>query len=206
MNEIITKEDVIAVIKSFIDVNDGDEATAAIILGIGGELLDISSDKMLEALGRADSIGLKPKMQMIARFNLQGHNINDVYTGGFNFTIDGKDIPFDFDASGTNKQITGEWLYESGYGAFFNEFTISDVYDSELRKLGVNPYKINAKKLASATAINEFYVEALDHNGEELSVRVQIIDIYFEDRDSGERYYLSKDVVEDFNQRALIDE
>lgn len=80
------------------------------------------------------------------------------------------------------------------------------MYDSELRKLGVNPYKINAKKLASATAINEFYVEALDHNGEELSVRVQIIDIYFEDRDSGERYYLSKDVVEDFNQRALIDE
>ncbi len=204
MNEIIAKEDVIAVIKSFIDVNDGDEATEAVILSIGGELLDVSSDKMLALI--KDGVGSKPKMQMIARFNLQGFGIDAVYTGGFNFTISGKNIPFDFDASGTSKQITGEWLYESGYGAFFNEFSLSDVYDNELHELGVNPYKIDAKKLASATAINEFYVEALDKSGEELSVRVQIIDIYFEDRDSGERYYLSKDVIEDFNQRALIDE
>ena len=204
MNEIITKEDVIAVIKSFIDVNDGDEATVAVILSIGSELLDVSSDKMLELLN--DGVGAKPKMQMVARFNLQGFGIDAVYTGGFNFTINEKNIPFDFDASGTNKQISGEWLYESGYGAFFNEFTVSEVYDNELRELGVNPYKIDAKKFASATAINEFYVEALDKNGEELSVRVQIIDIYFEDRDSGERYYLGKDVIEDFNQRALIDE
>ena len=80
------------------------------------------------------------------------------------------------------------------------------MYDNELRELGVNPCRIDAKKLASATSINEFYVEALDKSGEELSVRVQIIDIYFEDRDSGERYYLGKDVIEDFNQRALIDE
>lgn len=204
MNEIITKEDVIAVIKSFIDVNDGDEATEAVIFSIGGELLDVSSDKVLELI--KDGVDSKPKMQMIARFNLQGFDIDTVYTGGFNFTINGKNIPFDFDASGTSKQITGEWLYESGYGAFFNDFAISDVYDNELRELGINPYKIDAKKLASATAINEFYVEALNESGEELSVRLQLIDIYFEDRDSGERYYLSKDVIEDFNQRALIDE
>lgn len=206
MNEIIQKEDVIAVIKSFLETNDGDESTTAIILGIGGELLDVSSDKMLEILDGADDTIPRKKMQMCARFKLEGNNIASVYTGGFNFTVNGKDIPFDFDASGTHKQITGEWFYESGYGAFFNEFVISDVYDNELCKIGVNPFKIDAKMLASATFINEFYVEALDNSGEELSVRVQLVDIYFDDRDSGERYYVNKDVVEDFNQRALTDE
>lgn len=44
----IEKEDIIAVIKSFMDINAGDEASEELILAIGAELLDVSSDTMNE--------------------------------------------------------------------------------------------------------------------------------------------------------------
>ena len=48
MNTMIFPEDVDNVIQSFLMVNEGDEATEALILAIGAELLDISSDEMAE--------------------------------------------------------------------------------------------------------------------------------------------------------------
>ena len=50
MNTMIFPEDVDNVIQSFMLVNNGDEATEALILAIGAELLDISSDTMLERI------------------------------------------------------------------------------------------------------------------------------------------------------------
>lgn len=48
MNKLIEPEDVIAVIKSFMDINAGDEATEDLLLAVGAELLDVSSDTMNE--------------------------------------------------------------------------------------------------------------------------------------------------------------
>lgn len=52
MNMTIFPEDVTNVVQSFCMSNAGDEATQALILSIGAELLDISQDKMLEMIGR----------------------------------------------------------------------------------------------------------------------------------------------------------
>lgn len=48
MNNIIEASDVVAVIKYFLKMNEGDEATEDIILAIGAEILDISIDTMCE--------------------------------------------------------------------------------------------------------------------------------------------------------------
>lgn len=50
MNRMLFAEDVDNVIKSFIIVNDGDDATESLILAIGAELLDISVDTMAERI------------------------------------------------------------------------------------------------------------------------------------------------------------
>ena len=55
MNTVIFPEDVDNVIRSFIDVNKGDEATEALILAIGAELLDVSSDTMLERISKEEN-------------------------------------------------------------------------------------------------------------------------------------------------------
>ena len=44
--------DVISTIKSFFDVNRGDESIENIILTIGAELLNISTDAMYEAIDK----------------------------------------------------------------------------------------------------------------------------------------------------------
>ena len=48
MNTIIYPEDVVAVIQSFLACNAGDEATEEILLAVGAELLDVSTDTMNE--------------------------------------------------------------------------------------------------------------------------------------------------------------
>lgn len=52
MNEFIFPEDVTEVIGSFLWRNKGDDATEALILSIGAELLDVSPDKLLEMLDK----------------------------------------------------------------------------------------------------------------------------------------------------------
>lgn len=52
MNTVIFPEDVDNVIRSFVNINNGDEATEALILAIGAELLDISSDTMVARISK----------------------------------------------------------------------------------------------------------------------------------------------------------
>ena len=47
MNTMITPEDVVDVVKSFLDCNEGDEATECLILSIGAEMLDVSEETLM---------------------------------------------------------------------------------------------------------------------------------------------------------------
>ena len=55
MNTMLFPEDVANVIQSFYLCNKGDEATTDLLLTVGAELLDISSDKMLEMITEGPS-------------------------------------------------------------------------------------------------------------------------------------------------------
>lgn len=50
MNSIIDATDIIAVVKSFCDINKNDESTIELIMAIGAELLDISVDTINEMM------------------------------------------------------------------------------------------------------------------------------------------------------------
>ena len=50
MNTVIFPEDVTNVIQSFVLISGGDESSVNLILAIGAELLDISSDTMAEMI------------------------------------------------------------------------------------------------------------------------------------------------------------
>lgn len=55
MNEIITPEDVVAVVKSFLTCNEGDETTECLMLSIGAELLDVSEETLIEMIDKTES-------------------------------------------------------------------------------------------------------------------------------------------------------
>lgn len=50
MNTMLFPEDIDNVVQSFCAVNEGDESTIDLILAIGAELLDISSDEMYDRI------------------------------------------------------------------------------------------------------------------------------------------------------------
>lgn len=50
MNTMLTPEDVVAVMKTFLAYNAGDEATECLILSIGAELLDVSEETLMEMI------------------------------------------------------------------------------------------------------------------------------------------------------------
>lgn len=50
MNSILVPEDVVNTIKSFVAWNEGDGDTISLLLSVGAELLDISSDTMYEMI------------------------------------------------------------------------------------------------------------------------------------------------------------
>lgn len=64
MNKVITPDDVIGTVKSFVDCNSSDDSTINIVLAIGAELLDVSSDTILEIINddrECPNCGCKPK-------------------------------------------------------------------------------------------------------------------------------------------------
>ena len=48
MNTLITAEDAIIVLKSFMDINEGDEATIKLLVSFAAELLDITEAECLD--------------------------------------------------------------------------------------------------------------------------------------------------------------
>ena len=52
MTHMLTGAEVLCVLKHFMAANEGDEATEALILSIGAELLDVSTDRMMELIGQ----------------------------------------------------------------------------------------------------------------------------------------------------------
>ena len=56
MKTVISQKDVCGVVRSFLNINEGDEATEDLIFAIGAELLDISSDKMREMIGDREGV------------------------------------------------------------------------------------------------------------------------------------------------------
>lgn len=50
MNTMITPEDVIEVLRSFLSYNEGDELTECLILSVGAELLNISEETLINMI------------------------------------------------------------------------------------------------------------------------------------------------------------
>ncbi len=134
-------------------------------------------------------------------------DVADISVGGFIFEIDGKNVPFDFEASGV-KIEEGLVNFQSGYGPFFNAHYLDDSYDDEYEKLGIQRNSLTASVLAATEKIEEFYVTIWDGNGEEYGIgvnsdpdadfRLEVIEIEFADENAN-CYEVASDVIRCFN-------
>lgn len=165
-------------------------------------------------------------MQMLADFRLyrkkKGTNIFELLTkedldsispGGFSFEIGEKVIPFDFDAQATSEE-NGVFSYASGYGPFFNDFELTDCFDEEYEALGIAREEISPEMLASVTHIQEFFVNfeiksACGDNGigdntdPDAEFLIKLLNVKFEDRESGKVFAVDEKVLGEFNGKAV---
>ncbi|MGN0485544.1 MAG: hypothetical protein ACI4HI_18550 [Lachnospiraceae bacterium] len=91
-----------------------------------------------------------------ANFEVYGAEI-----GGFEAVIDGKNIPFDFDAFSYDVRKIAEntyhFQYESGNGVMFREYHIFKDFFEEYERLGVQVSELTAERLASMKELTEFH-------------------------------------------------
>lgn len=168
------------------------------------------------------------KVQMTARFQILRRMPDGVWApqsndelswmsvGGFCFIINGKKIPFDWDAGATTQLQPGVYEYESGYGPFFNDHEISADLEGDLNAIGLSRSDLNAKFLASASEIDEFHI-SLDDNlsYDDISIgllednadtnaafHIKLLSVSFTDdgqQDGDEPFWVEQDAIDRYN-------
>lgn len=127
--------------------------------------------------------------------------------GGYCFVINGKEVPFDWDAFSGNEE-NGVFEFETGYG-LYNDFELSDCYDSDYEKLGISRDDLTAKFLASPEQIKEVHMNFIDENGDECDFgwnedsedfKIKLLEVSFSDLDNLEEYTVNQEILDKFNK------
>ena len=157
-------------------------------------------------------ISMYIKFQLFAKENgnlimLTKENTDGLSIGGYYFIIDGKEIPFDWDAfSGSEED--GVFEFETGYG-WFNDYDLSECYDEDYDQLGISRADITAELLASVEQIKEVHMNFLDENGEECDFgwnedaedfKIALLEISFAEVESDKEYKVRQEVLDKFNE------
>lgn len=141
---------------------------------------------------------------------MNNEEARSVSIGGFSFAVDGKSIPFDWDAFyGTeHDNVFG---FETGRGFAFNDFELADYYDEDYADMGIKREDLTAEYLASTNYIEEFLVDFEDGDKEveigycndnadnDAQYKLELIEIAFKDMDIGISYDVKPDVLKAFN-------
>lgn len=153
-----------------------------------------------------------PKVVMEAMIRLcfptpfqRNHSVIDI--GGFDFKVDGINIPFDFDAAAYSiletandfKMITISFY--TGTGPFFNDCHLSDAYDQEYMENGLERSSLTASFLSRTSEISEFFTGA-EVNGQECSPLVELLEVILLDGNC--EYPIAQNVLNKFNAQQKL--
>ena len=137
-----------------------------------------------------------------------------VSIGGFSFVINGNTIPFDWDAF-TGNEKDKKFYFETGTGWFFNDYELTDCYDEVYEDMGIKKETITAEFLASATEIEEFFVDFetvegsegqtgwfADNRRDDVQYKINLLEVEFYDIENSKSYPVAQEVLDKFNGKA----
>lgn len=142
---------------------------------------------------------------------LDKKEIDSLSIGGYYFIINGKEIPFDWDAFSGDEE-DGVFEFETGYGFLFNDFELSDCYDEDYLNLGIERKDITASYLASVEDITEFHVNFINKNNEECDLgsnqdieryKIKLLEVTFTDIMADKDFFVNQSVLDNFNKEAM---
>ena len=130
--------------------------------------------------------------------------------GGYYFVINGKEVPFDWDAFCGDEEDR-VFSFTTGYGFAWNDFELSDCYDEDYELLGIKRENITAEYLASVDEITEFHINFLDNDDEECDLgsndsvekyKIRLLEICFTDIEDN-TFYVKQEAIDKFNEGAM---
>ena len=157
-------------------------------------------------------ISMYIKFQLFAKENgnlimLTKENTDGLSIGGYEFVINGKEIPFDWDAF-VGSEEDGVFEFETGHG-WFNDYDLSECYDEDYDQLDISRDDITAQFLASVEQIKEVHMNFLDENGEECDFgwnedaedfKIKLLEVSFSEVESDKEYKVRQEVLDKFNE------
>lgn len=138
---------------------------------------------------------------------LSKKEVNGLSIGGYYFVIQGKEIPFDWDAFCGDEE-DNIFNFTTGYGFAWNDFNLSDCYDEDYAALGITRENINAEYLASVDEITEFHINFIDEDDDECDLgsngsidqyKIKLLKIVFTNVDTGDSFEVRQDILDKFN-------
>jgi hypothetical protein len=161
-------------------------------------------------------ISMDAKFQVLENKNgklvpLSKEEVKSLSIGGYYFVINGKEIPFDWDAFCGDEE-DNVFEFETGYGFVWNDFELSDCYDEDYERLGITRENIAAAYLASADDITEFHVNFINENDEECDLgnnndieqyKIKLLEILFTNVDTGDSFDVRQEVLDRFNKGVI---
>jgi hypothetical protein len=133
-----------------------------------------------------------------------------VVPGSFQFRINNKNVPFDFNAFNCEEK-DGVFKYETGRGLLFNEYEISEDFDEMLSEENLTRSDLTPQFLSSVSEIIEFGVDFAesedvdepswigDNTRLNAPYKIEILAISFIDIQSDKEYFVSESVINNFN-------
>ncbi len=91
----------------------------------------------------------------------------------------------------------------------YNDFELSDCYDSDYKELGISRTDLTAECLASVEQIKEVHMNFIDANGDECDFgwneadedfKIKLLEVSFSDLDNLEKYTVNPEVLDKFNE------
>lgn len=134
-------------------------------------------------------------------------DVNSLSVGAYEFVIDGKTVPFEWEDYIVNER-DGIFIAETGESWFGRQYELADYYYEDYHRMNLPIDAITAEFLANVNIINDFHVNFEDDNGDEVDIgdnitndkyKVFLHNIYFEDMDTHGQYSVRLFVLDNFN-------
>lgn len=142
---------------------------------------------------------------------LSKKEVTSLSIGGYYFVINGKEIPFDWDAFCGDEE-DNIFEFETGYGFLFNDFELSDCYDEDYETLGIVRENMTAAYLASVDEITEFHVNFINENNKECDLgtnrdieryKIKLLEIIFTDVETQTDFKVMQEAIDKYNKGAI---
>lgn len=138
--------------------------------------------------------------------------INSLSVGSYYFMVEGKEVPFEWEDY-IVRERDGIFIVDTGDSSFCRNYELADYYYDEYKRMNLPVEFITAKFLANASAINDFHINYIDTNNEEVDFgdniedeeyKIFLHEVYFEDIETYEQYPVKLFVLDNFNTGKVL--